>query len=98
MDNAEKAVKPALAQGDPTDPNVLDHIIRHDAKSTDHHLTLWANYLSSNKPDPNMTLRQQRLLDQPSTELINIIWLHALAQAITTPTTSVCTSTSVLGF
>lgn len=34
MEFMEKIVKEALAYGDPTDPRVLDHIIKHDAKSS----------------------------------------------------------------
>ena len=33
MEFMEKIVKEAIAFGDPTDKNVLDHIIRHDSKS-----------------------------------------------------------------
>jgi hypothetical protein len=34
MENVEKAVKLAISQGDPTDPSVLEHVIKHDAKSS----------------------------------------------------------------
>ncbi len=34
MEFMEKIVKEAIAYGDPTDPRVLDHIIKHDAKSS----------------------------------------------------------------
>jgi hypothetical protein len=33
MEFMEKIVKEAIAFGDPTDPNVLEHIIKHDSKS-----------------------------------------------------------------
>lgn len=34
MEFMEKIVKDAIAFGDPTDPKVLDHIIRHDSKTS----------------------------------------------------------------
>jgi hypothetical protein len=34
MEFMEKIVKEAIAYGDPTDPRVLDHIIKHDASSS----------------------------------------------------------------